>query len=59
MIKVIYNLRFWCNVEKTQCNDFPQVMICDKVLIEGNLAYLYRGGYCQQCIAKSDIIKIE
>ena len=35
MIKVIYNLRFWCNVEKTQCNDFPQVMICDKVLIEG------------------------
>ena len=61
MIKVTYKERSFINDAKTKCVDTEQVYVADKIQysINGRLAYLYRGGYCQRCINSGDIIKIE
>ena len=59
MKKVIYNLRFFHDTSRLTCVDYEEIMFCDKIVYDGNLAHLYRGGYCQRCVAKSDILSIE
>ena len=59
MYKVVYKERYFTDINKLRCQDFEQVYIADNVVELGSLVYLYRGGFCQLSLGKSEIIKIE
>lgn len=59
MYKVVYRERYFADINKLRCQDFEQEYIAENVVELGSMVYLYRGGFCQLSVGKSEIIKIE
>lgn len=51
---------YWGNNTHTRIIELPERRLyADKIVTQGNLVYVYRGGYVQECFSRSEVLRIE